>query len=104
MYEERHLRKTLFAVLVKSIHLIALADQSMHGKENVLEKIETVNGERYDCTVCTIFTPFCASLSISPVVRQKGESQKKSSKTKHAKFSKKTNISYPLDTHTLIRG
>ena len=61
----------------------------MHGKENIFEKIETVNEERYDCIECTIFNPFCASLSISPVVRQKGESQKKCSKTKHAKFSKK---------------
>ena len=97
MYEERPLRKTLFAVLVKSINLIALADQSMHRKENILEKIESVNEERYDCMAYTIFNPFCAGLSISPVIRKKSESQNEcNKKTEHTKFSEKTSISYPV--------
>ena len=41
----------------------------------------------------------CAHM-IKSVIRQKGESQNGGNKkSKHAKFSEKTNFSYPLHTH-----
>ena len=47
MYEDRPPRKVLFRTALKGLHLSVFADESMHGRHNVLKHMATVDSERY---------------------------------------------------------
>ena len=47
MNDVRPPRKVLFRTALKSLHLSVFADESMHGRNNILKHMATVDSDRY---------------------------------------------------------